>query len=71
MGDDVDEHPFSGLDGFSPFVFERAVFATVKAGILGEVIEPFARAIESSGDEMAAIVSTAPVRLARICLRAP
>ena len=71
VGDDVNEHPLSGSDGFGPFVFKSEVFTSIKAGVLSEVVKPFPRAVESGGDVVTAMVSSAAIRLAGIGLRTP
>ena len=69
--DDVDEHSFARLYCLSPLVLESSISASVEARILGEMVEPFTRAVESSADVVTTVVSNAAIRFAGIGLRAP
>ena len=70
VGNDVDEHALAGADCLRPLVFEGTVCTLVRIGILGKVVEPFSRPVESSCDEMATMVSNTPIGFAGIGLSA-
>lgn len=69
MRHDIDEHATTGSDCLGPSVFQDSIGAAVEIGILGEMIEDVAWAIEAGGDIVAAIVSNASIRLACTGLR--
>jgi hypothetical protein len=68
---DVDKHSLSISKGFRPLVFECSVGATVEIAVLGEMVEPLSRAVESNGDVMAAIIVKKAIWLAGIPLVSP
>jgi hypothetical protein len=47
MWNDIDEYALAGLEILGPAILNGAIGAPVEVGILGEMIEPFARAIEA------------------------
>jgi hypothetical protein len=71
MRHNLDKDPPSGTNSLGPGVFNCAVGAAIEISVMGEMVEPLARAIETGGDKVAAVVSCAPIRLASIGLRAP
>jgi hypothetical protein len=56
MWNDIDEYALAGLEILGPAILNGAIGAPVEVGILGEMIEPFARAIEAGSNEMPAVI---------------
>jgi hypothetical protein len=69
MGYDIDEHLVPRSDGFRPVILQRPVSTSVKARILGEMVEGVAWAVEASADIMAAIIGAAPILTSCLSLR--
>lgn len=60
--DDADIYLHAGLLITGQSFFEHPIGATIEVGVLREMVEAVARAIEADGDVMAAIVSNAAIR---------
>jgi hypothetical protein len=56
-------------DRFRPTVFQRPVSTSVKARVLGEMVEGVAWAVEASADIMATIIGAAPILTSCLSLR--
>lgn len=57
MWNDIDEYPLSRLDILGPAILDRAIGAPVEVGILGKMVEPFARTVEARGNEMPTVIA--------------
>ena len=68
MGNDVDKDSTPCLKLLRPSVLESAIGAAIEAGVLGEMIEGVARAVETGSNKVTAIVSGTPIRAARFGL---
>ena len=65
MRNNIDEHSSAGTHVSRPTDFEDTISAPIEFGVLGEMVEPLARAVETGGDIVAAIIANATVRLSR------
>jgi len=68
-GFDIHEHLMPGAQFSGLGIFHDAIAATVEVGILSEMVEAVAGAIEASSDEMTAIVIATTVGFASLRLR--
>ena len=69
MGNNVDENLVPGSNRFCPSILQRPVSASVEAGILGEMVEGVAWAIEANANIMAAIIGGEAILPTCLCLR--
>ena len=62
---DVDKHVLARANVLCPFIFDRAVLATVGVRVLGEMVEAVLGPAEPSGDEVATVMGLSGILCGR------